>query len=127
MSANSRTASFRVSRSAQPNPRDLARGPLRRAGPSVFNAPCSPCGDHDGEEKAALNSHHWFPLHQLPDATEGAAPGLECALRRIGISVGAGWPVKKSLTSLTHSSGFSCRRRCDVLGMMASSAFGSPL
>ena len=35
-------------------------------------------------------------------------------LRRIGINAGAGWPVKKSQTSLTHSSGFSCRRRCDV-------------
>jgi hypothetical protein len=34
----------------------------------------------------------------------GRRAGLERALRRIGINVGAGSPVKKSMTSLTQSS-----------------------
>ena len=50
----------------------------------------------------------------------GSALEVKCVLRRIGISVGTGWLVRKSMTSFAQSSGFSCRRRCDVPGMIAS-------
>lgn len=55
---------------------------------------------------AATKSQSETP-RQLPDATEGAVPGLERGLRRIGINVGPGPLVKKSMISLTQSAGFS--------------------